>query len=118
MYVMHIECLVLTVQYRYIHVYIVSVSEPKLICIIHGPLSQDYSSNFINNIPYIIGGTLADMLKDSDGYEYPLSIDQSLYYLYMILKGIEFLHENGVIHLNINCKQYYFLRWLRETRVT
>ena len=75
-----------------------------------GLLSQDYSiSNLIKDVPYkiIVGGTLADMLKDSDGYEYPLSTDQSLYYLYMILKGIKFLHENGVIHLNINCKHYY-----------
>ena len=35
------------------------------------------------------------MLKDGDGYEYPLSIDHSLYYLYMILKGIEFLLWNS-----------------------
>ena len=37
-----------------------------------------------------------------------LSVDQSLYYLQMILKGVDFLHENGVLHLNINCKHFLY----------
>ena len=48
-----------------------------------------------------IDGSLEDMLVDEDGASYPLSIDQSLYYLHQVLSGVQFLHQNNVIHLNI-----------------
>lgn len=76
-----------------------------------------YMYKTMRQVSLFVGGNLADMLKDSDGYEYPLSVDQSLYYLQMILKGVDFLHENGVLHLNINC-MYNFNSYALMSSIT
>ena len=54
-------------------------------------------------------GSLADMLRDENSYEYPLIIDQSLYYLHQILNGVQFLHQKHVIHLDICGEHCYVL---------
>ena len=41
------------------------------------------------------------MLKDEYGEESPLPQDQSLYYLQQILEGVNFLHQSGYLHLDI-----------------
>ena len=48
-----------------------------------------------------IDGSLADMLTDEDGYMYPLDGNQALYYLHQTLSGVQFLHQNNVLHLDI-----------------
>ena len=41
------------------------------------------------------------MLIDENGYMYPLDGNQSMYYLHQILSGVQFLHRNNVLHLDI-----------------
>lgn len=60
----------------------------------------------------IIGGSLEDVLRDEDGYEFPLSVHQSLYYLQQTLSGVQFLHQNGVLHLDI-CGKYYVQNYVK-----
>ena len=46
-------------------------------------------------------GDLTELFKDEFGEEAPLPEDQSLYYLQQILRGVNFLHQNGFLHLDI-----------------
>ena len=41
------------------------------------------------------------MLTDEDGYAYPLDDNQALYYLQQILSGVQFVHQNNMLHLDI-----------------
>lgn len=41
------------------------------------------------------------MLTDEDGYVYPLDDNQALYYLRQILSGVQFVHQNNMLHLDI-----------------
>ena len=52
-----------------------------------------------------VDGSLADMLTDEDGYAYPMDGDQALYYLQQILSGVQFVHHNNILHLDI-CGMY------------
>ena len=55
-------------------------------------------------ILFVIDGNLAEMLKDEGGLELPLPQDQSLYYLQQILEGVNYVHQSGYLHLDINSK--------------
>ena len=41
------------------------------------------------------------MLVDEEGAAAPLPQDQSLYYLQQILEGVNFVHQSGYLHLDI-----------------
>ena len=47
-------------------------------------------------------GNLSDMLKDPETDQpSPLESDQALYYFQQLLEGVQFLHKNNVMHLDI-----------------
>lgn len=47
-------------------------------------------------------GNLSDMLQDQDTQlPLPLDAEQALYYFWQLLNGVHFLHNNGILHLDI-----------------
>ena len=59
-----------------------------------------YTSSFFLIYDFA-GGNLSEMLFVEDNSKEPLLVDQALYYLEQILQGVQFLHQNSVLHLNI-----------------
>lgn len=42
------------------------------------------------------------MVEDPDTKEpFPLERDQALFYFWQVLKGVDFLHKNNILHLDI-----------------
>ena len=59
-----------------------------------------YESNAVH--VYVLDGDLAKMLLDPYTSEpFPLDRDQALFYFWQVLKGVDFLHKNNVLHLDI-----------------
>ena len=48
-----------------------------------------------------VDGTLSEMLVDESHELVALDCDQALYYFWQLLKGVDFLHKSGVLHLDI-----------------
>ena len=80
-------------------------TQPPLVCKMMMELAESkiwqLLATAINQSLFILDGNLAEMLTDEYGEEAPLPQDQSLYYLQQILKGVNFLHQSGYLHLNI-----------------
>ena len=49
---------------------------------------------------YFLDGNLSEMIVDPDTQQ-PLDRDQALFYFWQVLKGVNFLHENSILHLDI-----------------
>ena len=52
-------------------------------------------------IIFSVDGTLSGMLVDEAGCPSPLEADQALYYFRQLLMGVNFLHDNNVLNLDI-----------------
>ena len=50
---------------------------------------------------FCIDGTLSGMLVNENNDPSPLEVDQSLFYFRQLLMGVQFLHDNNVLHLDI-----------------
>ena len=64
-----------------------------------------YTSMYFS-IHDLAGGNLHEMLFVEDSSKEPLPEDQALYYIEQILQGVQFLHQNSVLHLNITGMAY------------
>ncbi len=58
---------------------------------------------FYTSFSLCVDGNLSNMLVDEQNDPAPLDPDQSLYYFRQLLLGVKFLHDNGVLHLDIKC---------------
>ena len=51
------------------------------------------------------------MLRDEYGEEVPLPQNQSLYCLQQILDGVNYIHQSGYLHLDINSNFVFMYFW-------